>query len=144
MIKNNSSIHSDSADAHELLLIHLERMLMLVQMRRKMLSNLPLPHGTPIDRAKQKRSGILAVPLILILLLWVGTACAQSTFGRIRGTAQDSSGGALPDTQITLQSVDKNTDGTVEVDGACNYLFENVLAGSYGLWAQHDGFAELR
>jgi hypothetical protein len=51
MIENNSSIHSDSADAHKLLLIHLERMLMLVQMRRKMLSNLPLPHGTSIDRA---------------------------------------------------------------------------------------------
>jgi hypothetical protein len=52
MIENNSSMHSDSADTHKLQLIHLERMLMLVQMRRKMLSNLPLPHGTPIDRAK--------------------------------------------------------------------------------------------
>ena len=144
MIKNNSSIHSDSADAHQLLLIHLERMLMLVQMRRKMLSNLPLPHGTPIDREKQKRSGFLAVPLILFLLLWVGTTCAQSTLGRIRGTAQDSSGGALPDTQITLHSVDKNTDGTVKADGACNDLFENVLGGSYGLRAQHDGCAESR
>jgi hypothetical protein len=52
MIESNSSMHSDSADTHKLQLIHLERMLMLVQMRRKMLSNLPLPHGTPIDRAK--------------------------------------------------------------------------------------------
>jgi hypothetical protein len=82
--------------------------------------------------------------LFLVLLLWVGTACARSTFGRIRGTAQDSSGSALPDTQFTLHSVEKNTDGTVKADGACNYLFENVLAGSKGLRAQHDGFAELR
>jgi hypothetical protein len=131
VLENNSSIYSDSADAHQLLLIHLERMLMLVQMRRKMLSNLRLPHGTPIDRAKQKKSEILTVPLILIFLLWVGIACAQSTFGSIRGTAQDSSDAALPDMQITLESVDKKTDRTVKTDGARNYLLENVLAGSY-------------
>src|SRR5580658_5201042 len=58
---------------------------------------------------------------------------AQSTFGSIRGTAQDGSGGVLPDTQITLHSVEKNTDRTVKADGAGNYLFENVLAGSYSL-----------
>jgi hypothetical protein len=67
---------------------------------------------------------------------------AQSTFGSIRGTTQDSSGGVLPDTQITLHSVDKNTDRTVKTDGTGNYLFENVLAGSYSLRAQHDGFAD--
>jgi hypothetical protein len=67
---------------------------------------------------------------------------AQSTFGSIRGTAQDSSGGVLPDTKVTLHSVDKNTDRTVKADSAGNYLFENVLAGSYSLQAQHDGFAD--
>ena len=97
-----------------------------------MLSNLRLPHGTPIDRAKQKKSEILTVPLILIFLLWVGIACAQSTFGRIRGTAQDSSDAALPDMQITLESVDKKTDRTVKTDGAPAAL-KGVAAAAVGL-----------
>jgi hypothetical protein len=67
---------------------------------------------------------------------------AQSTFGSIRGTVQDSSGAAIPDTQITLHSIDENTDRTVTSDATGSYAFENVLANRYGLRARHDGFAE--
>jgi hypothetical protein len=38
----------------------------------------------------------------------------------------------LPDTQITLHSLDQNTDRTVQTDGVGNYSIENVLAGRYG------------
>ena len=67
---------------------------------------------------------------------------AQSTFASIRGTAQDTSGAAIPDTQITLHSIDQNTDRVAKTNATGDYAFENVLAGQYSLRAQHDGFAD--
>src|SRR6202789_2044088 len=67
---------------------------------------------------------------------------AQSTFGSICGTVQDSSGAAIPDTQITLHSIDENTDRTVTSDATGSYAFENVLASKYSIRARHDGSAE--
>jgi hypothetical protein len=67
---------------------------------------------------------------------------AQSTFGSIRGIVQDSSGASIPEAQITLHSVDENTDRKVKADATGSYAFENVLANKYSIRAQHDGFAD--
>jgi Carboxypeptidase regulatory-like domain len=77
-------------------------------------------------------------------LLFMGTAHvrAQSTFGSVRGTAQDSSGGVLPDAEVTLHSEDQNTDRVVKTDGVGNYSIENVLAGKYSIHAKRAGFAD--
>jgi len=66
---------------------------------------------------------------------------AQSTFGSIRGTAQDQTGGALPQVQITLHNVDENADVATISDGAGNFLFENVRPGHYRLNGAKEGFA---
>jgi hypothetical protein len=87
------------------------------------------------------RVGVLVV-FFGMLFLMSPRLQAQSTFGSIRGTAQDNSGAALPDTKITLHSNDENTDRVAAADAAGNYAFENVLAGRYSLRAQHDGFAD--
>ena len=79
---------------------------------------------------------------LLFVTAFAVSSHAQSTFGSIRGTAQDNSGAVVPDTQVTLHSVDQNTDREVKTDAAGNYLIENVLAGTYRIQAQHDGFAE--
>jgi hypothetical protein len=91
----------------------------------------------------QKRylTGVLAV-LIALLCVSSSRLEAQSTFGSIRGTVQDSSGASIPDTRITLHSIDENTDRTVMSDATGTYAFENVLANRYSIRAQHDGFAE--
>jgi hypothetical protein len=65
---------------------------------------------------------------------------AQSTFGSIRGIVQDSAGAVLPDSQVTLHSIDKNTDRVVQTDASGSYEMESVLAGRYNITAQHDGF----
>jgi hypothetical protein len=67
---------------------------------------------------------------------------AQSTFGSIRGAAQDNTGAAIPDAEVTLHSIDENTDRVVKTDGTGSYAFENVLPNRCSLHAQHDGFAE--
>jgi hypothetical protein len=86
-------------------------------------------------------SGALAV-LFALFCVNGSYVEAQSTFGSIRGTVQDSSGAAIPDTQIMLHSIDENTDRTVTSDATGSYAFENVLANTYSIQARHDGFGE--
>jgi hypothetical protein len=91
------------------------------------------------------RSGIMSVTLAIVccLCLVAGNfAHAQSTFGSVRGTVQDSTGAAIPGTQLVLHSVDENTDRTFTTDSSGDFLFENVKAGNYSLKAHHDGFAD--
>jgi hypothetical protein len=89
----------------------------------------------------------LAAALVVLFGLFVmsnSRLAAQSTFGSIRGTAQDISGAAIPDTQITLHSIDQNTDRVAKTSATGDYEFENVLAGQYSIHAQHDGFADTQ
>ena len=72
----------------------------------------------------------------------VSSAHGQSTFGSVRGTVQDSTGAAIPGTQLSLHSVDENTDRSFTTDSSGNFLFENVKAGKYTLKAHHEGFAD--
>jgi hypothetical protein len=84
--------------------------------------------------------------IVLLGLLFMSSLplTAQSTFGSIRGNAQDTSGAAIPDTQITLHSNDQNTDRVVKTNATGDYAFENVLAGQYSIQAQHEGFADTK
>lgn len=64
--------------------------------------------------------------VVLCFLLGTGQAgLAQSTFGSVRGIAQDVSGAAVPDTKIVLHSTDENTDRTVNADTSGDFVFEN-------------------
>jgi len=87
-------------------------------------------------------SSIVAV-IFCFLLAGVGSfAHAQSTFGSVRGTAQDASGAAIPGAQIVLHSTDENTERTIVTDDSGGFIFENVKAGKYTLRAHRDGFAD--
>ncbi len=83
-----------------------------------------------------------ALVVVVLALVMAGTAIAQSTFGSVRGVAQDDTGAILPDAQVTLHSVDENTDRKVTTDADGNFTVENVKAGQYSVRAQHSGFAE--
>jgi hypothetical protein len=81
---------------------------------------------------------------ILVALLCISSPRleAQSVFGSIRGIVQDSTGASIPDAEITLHSVDENTDRKAKTDATGTYALENVLANRYNIRAQHDGFAD--
>jgi hypothetical protein len=122
--------------------LHLEAVLLREQeVASRERSKKPISSGTSQVNKGRRLVGILAILFALFLLI-APQLKAQSTFGSVRGIAQDSSGASLPDTQITLHSIDENTDRTVRADATGSYSFENVLAGKYSLHAQHDGFAE--
>jgi hypothetical protein len=96
-------------------------------------------------RRRTIRGRRLAGALVVLFgLLFISSPrlTAQSTFASIRGSAQDTSGAAIPETEITLHSLDQNTDRVVKTNAAGDYAFENVLAGQYSIRAQHEGFAE--
>src|ERR1700732_3270734 len=129
--------------SHSLMCLQLEAVLLLEQQAAASRERNRKDSFPPGSRAVQK-SHLLGFVLAVFGLLF-GSAtrlAAQSTFGSIRGTAEDSSGAALPDTQITLHSIDKNTDRVVKTDDAGSYSLENVLAGRYSIRAHRDGFAD--
>jgi len=81
--------------------------------------------------------------LLLVVLAMAGSKAimAQSTFGSVRGVAQDDSGAVLPETQITLHSLDENTDRQVKTEADGSFAIENVKPGRYSLRADVSGFA---
>jgi hypothetical protein len=101
-------------------------------------------HSFQAARISTRRISTTALTILLgILMLGIPMgALAQSTFGSVRGTVQDSSGAAIPGTVLDLHSVDENTDRTFTTDSAGAFLFENVKAGNYILKAHHEGFAD--
>jgi hypothetical protein len=134
--------HVSSRTAHSVLCLHIERMLLLSQkvatlreLKREQ------PHTARTSVARGRGVGTL-VAAFALLCLAAANLQAQSTFGSIRGTAQDASGAAIPGTQITLHSNDENTDRVVLTDDTGSFTIENVLAGKYSLHAKRDGFAD--
>ena len=78
------------------------------------------------------RFSALAFLAFLVLCDFQGPLLdAQSTFGSVRGSVTDQTGAALPSAQVTLHSLDENTDVAVVGDGEGNFVFENLKPGHY-------------
>ena len=99
--------------------------------------------------ARIGRSGSYALASVafrftLLLLLWVGAsgAQAQSTFGSIRGTVQDATGGVIPNAAVTVHSLDQNFNRQATTNGAGEFLVENLVPGHYSLTVEVQGFTK--
>jgi hypothetical protein len=84
----------------------------------------------------------LVLLLVASLVLSAGPAMAQSTFGAILGTVQDSSGAAIPGATITAHSLDENADQVTTSNNSGEFVFENLKAGQYKVTIHRDGFAD--
>ncbi len=83
------------------------------------------------------RTGIAAM---LAVLLVCTSAAAQSTLGRLAGTALDSSGAVLPGATVTLTNVATNqTQDTVTTETGA-FIFPQVQAGTYRVVVELQGF----
>lgn len=122
--------------------IHLERMMMLAEMERKDAYYVAPRAETSKGRAAMRRVGRSALLVIGLSLLALGIARAQSTAGSIRGVVQDKTNAVVPQSHITLHSIDENTDRVVNADASGVFLLEDVKPGRFSLRADHDGFAE--
>jgi len=76
-------------------------------------------------------AGLLSLPV---------SARAQAVYGSISGTVEDSTGAALPGTNVTITSVERQTSDTVVTNSSGNYLKERLLPGNYTVKAELSGF----
>jgi len=67
---------------------------------------------------------------------------AQSTFASVRGSTVDQTGAAIPGAQVTLRSLDENTEAATTSDSEGNFVFENLKPGRYALTAAKRGFSK--
>jgi Carboxypeptidase regulatory-like domain/TonB dependent receptor len=65
---------------------------------------------------------------------------AQSTYGSVSGSVTDSSGGTLPDVQVTLTSLDTGAKKTQTTTADGLYLFSDLFQGRYRVDAEKAGF----
>ena len=83
----------------------------------------------------------------LVLLLSLSTAvevAAQGGDGGLRGTIQDSQGGALPGVTVTARSPEVISPSVAVSDATGLYRLVNLPPGTYTLTAELSGFAAFR
>jgi hypothetical protein len=67
---------------------------------------------------------------------------AQSTFGSVRGTVQDTTGASIPGALVTVHSIDENVDRTAKTDSSGEFVVENLKAGHYSVIVHDEGFTD--
>jgi hypothetical protein len=91
-------------------------------------------------------SGFRHLLCFILIILYAGIvgsdACAQSTFGSMRGTVQDTSGAVIPNAAVTIHSLDEGVDRQTVTDDTGAFVAENLKPGHYRLTVHHDGFAD--
>lgn len=83
---------------------------------------------------------LFSVCIAITLLFPNSLLIAQSTYGGIRGVAQDPSGLPVPGAQITIHSLGENTNRTAVTEKDGSFIVENLQPGLYSLTAQKAGF----
>src|SRR6266849_5762107 len=87
------------------------------------------------------RRGILfAAVLMVAFCLAAPFAGAQSTGGRIRGTVEDPSGGAVPSANARLRNEATGSERTAQSGASGEYAFLEVPVGNYTVELQLTGF----
>ncbi len=81
---------------------------------------------------------------LMCAFLCASNASAQYTTGRIEGTVQDPTGGAIPGATVTLRNIGTNQTRTQTTDTNGLYAFPAVPAGDYELVAEISGFSRAR
>ena len=78
--------------------------------------------------------------LAALLAVLGGAALAQSTFGEIRGTVTDPSGGVVTGAALTARNVGTGETQSTKSDAQGNYAIYNLDAGTYELTVEAPGF----
>lgn len=80
------------------------------------------------------------VAILLVLGVAVGTIQAQNSRGTILGHVTDSSGAALAGAKATVKNVNTNDTNEYTTDGSGDFVFVNLIPGTYQLTVAVQGF----
>src|SRR5262245_57622553 len=89
-----------------------------------------------------RRRGLCAA-VVLLVLLAASTAFAQFDRGSISGTIKDSSGAVVPGVTVTITSASTQAQRVAVTDGTGFYTFPNLLAGTYNITVELEGFKKI-
>ncbi len=81
--------------------------------------------------------------VLVISLVGLGGASAQSPLGTVTGLAMDPSGAAVANAQVSLTNIQTSSKVGVKTNSAGVYSFPNLLPGDYKLSASAPGFQDL-
>ena len=87
--------------------------------------------------------GFVSLGLLLALPWPPRPASAQAVYGSIAGTVTDSSGAAVPETRLTITSLERKTVDTAISNASGFYLRDRLLPGPYAVRAERAGFKEV-
>src|ERR1700739_2768271 len=71
------------------------------------------------------------------------SAFSQANTGRILGTIQDQSGGAITGATVAIRDVDRGTMRTLTTDDAGSYSAPNLIPGTYVVKVEYQGFKSV-
>ena len=83
------------------------------------------------------------LPLCCISLIVSAGAWAQTFYGSVVGTVNDSSGAAVVQASVTLTNTATADRRAGQTDGAGNYQFVNIPPGQYRVEIERPGFQRL-
>jgi hypothetical protein len=95
-----------------------------------------------LKKSLRKLSSLLRwLPAVAAVVALCGTSlAAQQTLGGITGEVSDSSGGMVPNVQVTLVGEQTSLKRSVKTNGSGGYTFVNLPIGTYTLTYTADGF----
>ncbi len=92
----------------------------------------------------QKAHVSLALLVAIAGFLLCASAWAQETTGSISGTVKDPSGAVVPNAQVTLRDIEKNTDvRTAKTGDTGDFSFPQLPVAHYSLTVEASGFRRL-
>jgi hypothetical protein len=82
----------------------------------------------------------LSLVVLLPTCFMLQLAHAQSTFGDLRGTTRDPSGLVLPQSVVTVHSLEESNDRQIVSGDDGSFAVQNLQPGHYQLTAAKEGF----
>jgi hypothetical protein len=97
-------------------------------------------------RNRDNRSGMGRLGRLLLIVALLATSGAlrswgQADTGRIAGVVKDGTGAVIPGAAVVATQVETGKASTAKTDGAGNYTFASLLAGTYNITVSMAGFA---
>jgi hypothetical protein len=90
---------------------------------------------------KTSRSILSTVGLVALLLLFAGTATAQTSTTFLQGTITDASGAAVVNATVTLVNAESKSERNTVTGSQGEYRFQALPPGTYTLTVTAKGFA---
>jgi hypothetical protein len=87
--------------------------------------------------------GFCATALFCALMLLPAPMAAQSFYGTIVGAVTDASGASVPEAKVTLVNTATNDERVTVTTSAGDYLFPNLVPGTYRVSFEKAGFSRL-